>query len=82
MPPRLHVFVHFEAYAIQLVAGNVVSCSNCPMRPRWRSSFHPFSYTVSKQVMKEALVSPITDLVSRLLSRGIPEFSSIYTESC
>ena len=68
-PPRLHVFVHFEAYAMQLIAGDVVS--NCPMRLCWRSSFDPFSYTVSKQVMKEALVSPITDLVSRPLSIGV-----------
>ena len=52
------------------------------MRLCWRSSFDPFSYTVSKQVMKEALVSPITDLASRPLTRGIQEFSSIYTESC
>lgn len=74
------MFVHFEAYAIQLIAGNVAS--KCPMRLCWRSSFDPFSYTVSKQVMKEALVSPITDLVSRPLTRGIQEFSSIYTESC
>lgn len=74
------MFVHFEAYAIQLIAGNVAS--NCPMRVCWRSSFDPFSYTVSKQVMKEALVSPITDLASRPLTRGIQEFSSIYTESC
>ena len=71
------VFVHFEAYAIQLIAGNVVS--NCPMRLCWRSSFDPFSHTVSKQVMKEALVSPITNLVSRPLSRGIREFGTLLT---
>ena len=80
-PPRPHVFVHFEAYLIQLIAGNVVS--NCHMRLCWRSSFDPFSYTFSKQVMKEAfIVSPITNLVSRPLTRGIQEFSSINTESC